>query len=401
MERIDSAASGSGPSGRTERSRSRRVITSIGLAVGIACLAVVLFEMSNPRLTPPDDFVAFWSAARLFVAGENPYDADALLRIQRTANWIKDHAYRVWEPPWALVVLSPLAPLPYQTGRFAWFVLNLALVVAAGDALWRYYGGAVARRGVGWMLAITFTPAILAWKTGQLTILVLTGIVAFLVLERRGRAVAAVVTLLALGGLKPHVIHLVWLAVAAWIARTRRWPVAWAGLAAGCVIVLAPLARSSAVAADFVRAFLDTPPTQPSPTLGTLLRLIASTWRGHDVYPLAFAPPFIGLWWLARHRSDALRWDTAMPALLLVSFVTSPFAWPYDAVVLLVPVMRVLTRVASSPRPSPRWIPWTYGGINLLAFGQNVWLVEPFWYVWLGPALLLWYWRADRTFDRT
>jgi hypothetical protein len=248
---------------------------------------------------------------------------------------------------------------------------------------------------------MTFTPAILAWKTGQLTIVVLAGIVAFLVLERRGRVLAGVVTLLALGSLKPHVIHLVWLAVAVWIARTRRWDVAWAGLVAGGAIVLAPLVWNPTVATDFVRAFLDTPPTQPSPTLGTVLRLLASTWRGHDVYALAFVPPFIGLWWLARHRVQAVRWDSAMPAVLLVSFVTSPFAWPYDAVVLLVPAMSVLTRVATSTRPHQRWILWTYGGINLVAFAQNVQQVEPFWYLWLGPSMLLWYWRAERALDPT
>jgi hypothetical protein len=374
------------------------VAARVGFGAACIGLAGVLYHFADPFVSPPDDFVAFWAAARLLVAGANPYDGDALLAVERLANWTKDHAYRVWEPPWGLLFVTPLAELPYQPARFVWFVVNLVLLVAAGDRLWRLYDGAPGRRGLAWVLAITFVPAAIAWKTGQLSIVVLAGVVAFLALERRGRPVAAVVSLVVLASAKPHLLLLVWLALGVWVIATRRWRVAIGALAAGLALLAAPLVFNPSILEDFLHALVRHPPRQLAPTIGTLLRWITGTATGQDVYALLFVPSLIGIGWFVRvwSRTGASPWHVTMPRLLLVSLATSPFAWIYDAVLLLVPSVDVFARLHGRLEPVRRRIVWPYATMQVVVLAMNVSNVDPVWYVWVVPAMLVWYWRACR-----
>jgi hypothetical protein len=358
-------------------------------------LTSVLWTLSDTRVSPPDDFIAFWSSARLLLAGGNPYDAGELLRVERSAGWLKDHAYRVWEPPWALVGLAPLAALPYQEARFVWFLIHLALLVMAADRLWLVYGGDRARRGQAWMIGVTFAPAIIGWKTGQLTVLVLAAVVAFLELERRGRHAMAVAAFVLLASVKPHVVYLPCVGLALWIvAGQRRAGVA--GLAAAALLLVGPVLGHPAVLEQFVTAIGETPPQQPAPTIGTVLRELSRATFDRDVYPLVFAAPIAGILWLLSRwrRRGAGRWEETFPLLLAVGVLTAPFAWIYDAAVLLVPVMHVVVPALRHPRsPRSRAALWSYGAIDASIFAQNVANVHPFLYAWVPAAILLWYLR--------
>src|SRR5688572_17650554 len=112
----------------------------LALLVALAGLAWQLARLSDPTRTSPDDFISSWAAGRLVAAGQNPYDANEVLAVQRTAHWTKDIPYRIWYPPWAMPILAAFGVLPYAIGRFLWYLVTLAACLGSADLLWRYYG---------------------------------------------------------------------------------------------------------------------------------------------------------------------------------------------------------------------------------------------------------------------
>jgi hypothetical protein len=272
---------------------------SASLVVAVVLLGWELYLVSDPLHGRPDDYVAFWASARVLQAGGDPYDPAALLAVQRTVHWTEPHAYRVWEPPWTFALCMPFALLPYRLGRTLWFVIHLLAIVAAADGAWRIYGGDPARRGLAWVVAFLFMPTVLVWRTGQLTGLVLLGLVWFLVCQRRRHDVAAGAAL-ALAGMKPHIVHLVWPALLVWCATTRRWRILAGGFLVGAAATLFALSYRASLLSDFVAMTLHDPPRQGASTLGTVLRLVSHELVGEDAYGLVFVPPLAGLVWATR-----------------------------------------------------------------------------------------------------
>src|SRR5262249_15659953 len=159
-----------------------------------------------------------------------------LLPVQRLAHWDRDHAYRLWYPPWALALLAPFAALPYQLARFLWFVLQLAAILVSADLLWRYYHGEARRRGFAWIVGFSFMPSILVWRTGQITTIALLALAGLLRLERQNRPLAAG-AVLGMAAIKPHLLHLLWIAVGLWAIREHCWRVVFGVLAAVSVLL--------------------------------------------------------------------------------------------------------------------------------------------------------------------
>src|SRR5262249_42925350 len=162
-----------------------------------------------------------------------------------------------------------------------------------------------------------------------------------------------------------HLAYVFWIALLLWTVRQRRWKVLGGGLLAGLAAVAVALACNPAVLGQYWRTFTSQPPAQyHSPTLGAALRLLL----GEEQFRLQFLAMVPGLAWFVpywrRHRT-AWDWNERLPLLLLVSVVTAAYgAWPFDLVLLLVPVMQVAATVRSEERIR-RWMAGVvYGAIN-------------------------------------
>ena len=194
--------------------------------------------------------------------------------------------------------------------------------------------------------------------------------------------------------LKPQLMYLFWLALLLWVIRERRWRVVLGASLAGVLATLVPLLINPSVFQHYWQAVtVHRPTVWPTPTLGYALRLLF----GEQHEWLQFVPLVPGTAWFlaywARHRKT---WDWAeqAPLLLLVSFLTSCYGtWPYDYVLLLVPIVQVACATARDFRFFPAMIAIAIllsinGLLVALAwtgYGDHVYRI------WMAPAFLLAY----------
>jgi hypothetical protein len=231
--------------------------------------------------------------------------------------------------------------------------------------------------------------------------LILLGLIGFLYFEKQGRDSLAGACLV-LVAIKPHLVYLIGLAIVAWVVDRRRWSVllgAGAGLFVATVI---PLATNPGVLRQYGEALTHHPPSQfYSPTMGTFLRLLL----GPGKFWLQFVPVILGVGWLAwywwRHRRD-WQWSEQLPVLLLACYLTAPYgAWPFDYVVMLIPMVVMAVRVVANPRLGiVAYAVLSFLSFDLLASWQRTFSYEYHHLsIWMTPMLILMYMTLAKSPD--
>lgn len=140
----------------------------IGAVVLVAIAALVFYiRTAGQSYYVPSDFAVYYTAARAWMSGGNPYD-----RAAAPEYWIGaggrsdimplgfvDRTGTAWMPilqlPSALPVLAPLAVLPAKIAVFAWYVLAALLVIAQTAALARLIDSTLLQPRGLLLLAIT------------------------------------------------------------------------------------------------------------------------------------------------------------------------------------------------------------------------------------------------------
>jgi hypothetical protein len=371
------------------------------LALLLVLLALVGFLLLwGPRFYLPGygfpgshDFIQYWSAARLLMHGGNPYDPAALLAVEQAAGWPEAKPLLMWNPPWTLALLLPLAPLSYGVATLVWLFLQLSLILGSGVLLWRYFAPGDNRFWIGMVLAVAFTPSLSALRIGQISPWLLLGVAGFLWAQRGHRDLLAGASL-ALLMIKPHIAYLFWLAALWWALRSRRprilagWLAALAA-ATGLVVLCAP-----SILANYLAAMSGPPLEWLTPTLGTWLGVLS----GLEQRWLRFLPPLLGMTglglWLWRRRGP-WRWrDTASP-LLLASVLTAPFGWSFDQIVLLPIVVDLVARLRGTPPVRQAVVLGLLASFQVVLMVQYHMISDHFAY-WHPLALAGLYWWGGR-----
>lgn len=374
--------------------------TALLAIVLVAAVGFVIWKASellaNPAFFPPDDFVEYWAAGHLNAHGQNPYDGELLLPLERAAGRDTDEAIMMWNPPWTLTVAMPVGLAPARVAQLAWLAISLTLVLVCSDRLWFLYGGVREIRWVSWLVALTFLPTLFVLQSGQIGPFIVLGITGFLLAERSGRfwLAGACGVLMAI---KPHLLYLFWIALIAWAAWRpfpTRWKVLAGGAIAGLLATLIPLACNPEVIAQYRYAMLYRTPDQwKSPTIGSYLREAL----GGERFGLQFAPTIIGVAWLAidlwRHRARAWNWAERMPMLILISFATASYgAWPFDLVILLPAVIEIAAGLSFARNQTRSVLALAlYVAINVAALTMNILAITSDKFVWMAPTILLGY----------
>ena len=361
----------------------------------IAVLVVLIYELGGLGLEPKFnlyDFVGYWSPGRLAVTGHNPYAPEQIIALQKEIGKEKPGLQGFWYPPWTLTFLMPFGLLNYSAAATLWLTMHLALVFFSADWIWRFYGGPKSHRWIAWIIPLLYYPTIYVLSIGQISILILFGIIGFLYFIKNRKGWLAGICIF-LATIKPNLLYLFWMAFIFWVVDRRFWS-ALLGLGSAVLVALAvSLCVNSAVithyaSADFPMFYWLTP------TPGTLFRLLL----GPDKTWLQFISPILGAIWLlvywTRHRRT-WEWGEQMPMLLLMSLVTSFYSWGYDQVVLLVAVIQVAVLIFNRRKDRVTlWAIGSYLGIDILC------LILPmnnaFWYIWLAPSILFWYWAVRK-----
>jgi len=202
-----------------------------------------------------------------------------------------------------------------------------------------------------------------------------------------------------LATIKPQVTYLflidLWISV---IVR-RRWSIGLGFCIPLAAAALAALSFNPRVIFQYIHLICYHAPAEwASPTLGMILRFLF----GPDQFWPQFLPVALGLAWYLWHRRRRNKepdWQSEVPILIFASMITAAYAWTYDQVLLLIPVLQAFCLVTTLKRPNnARLLIVIYILIDVPAVLLHLRLND-FWFFWLAPCLLLWYLaslRADR-----
>jgi hypothetical protein len=379
---------------RTNRPSRRQQWMWLGLIVALAILAYQLSGLIARTGAPADDYVEYWAAGRLNLSGGNPYAADQLLPLERAAGR-KTEVLLMWNPPWTLALAMPLALFSYPVSHLIWVILSVVMILVATDWTWSLFGGSTQKRWLAAVIAFTFLPTFHALRIGQISPILLLGIVGFLHFESNKRfwLAGAFAALLAI---KPHLLYLVCISILVWSVRRRRWGI----LSGGAIVLFSATLTAVMFNPHVIYQYLSairagSPLVWMTPTFGSLLTKLF----GRERTWLAFLPMMAGLFWLGlyalRNRADWM-WADRIPLLLLVSVVTAPFGWSYDQVVLIPVLLHAMIQLFATCR---RLIMYSaiisYLAIDIAAFAFHA-RFNDFWLIWLAPVLLIWYLFAQR-----
>ena len=335
------------------------------------------------------DFVRYWIAARLFVSGTNPYSLPEVLRLGAESRLGPNpRGWLLFNPPSALTVLAPFALLPFTVAAVIWFAIQFAAVFLSSFWLWRIYRGPDRFRWLAVAVPGVFLPVYATLVDCQITPLVLLGIIAFLYFTEKkafGFAGAALGAL----ALKPQLCLIFGFILLLWCLRERKWMLL-AGLAAATAILLLPAWFRPALILQY-RAVVPSIWDDATPAWGGLLRSLV----GYQHIWLQYLPVIPGAVWAAyywtRHRSQ-WDWKQRLPTLLLVGFLSAPYAWTYDEVILLPVFISAAACVLTQGdnRLARRAFAF-FILVNLVMFMMNIAGLRDVWYLWNVPLWLIAY----------
>jgi hypothetical protein len=363
---------------------------------GVLLLAVWLVGTRHEQLLHArgilkvEDFGAYWTACRLNLAGINPHSLEDLRVLQQEIDPSRQDILLPWSPPWMLAYLLPFCGLSFVAARWLWLLVQVIILVGCAEGAWRLFGGARSQHWLAWLLAFSFYPSLQVLGLGQFSLFNLAGLLGFLHFARRKQWWRAGLCA-GLATAKPQVMFLFWLALLLWSIDRRHWAVL-AG-AAGTLLTLTGLvvATNPAVLGQYAAAMAHHPPAQMiPPTLGSVLRSLF----GEERFWLAFVPAGLGtLWLLFYYRRHRLHWNwqERLPLLLFMGYLTMPYGWIYDQVILLIPLLQMAIW-ATERRPALAWALLAgYAVVNAAAVAMNLLHWEEYRFWWLAPVWLVSY----------
>jgi hypothetical protein len=329
------------------------------------------------------DYVEYWASGQLVVHGQNPYDPDALLKLERSVGLPSALPPIVMgNAPPALLLTYPLGFLGAKHGESVWMLLLLGSLILS---VYLTTAALEAHPGYVKLLGCSFAPALTCIAAGQMALLVLLGLAIFLHSYRSRPFVAGAGLWLCL--LKPQLFLPFGVALAVWAVWSRRFMIIAGlitaiGVSAGVVWKLDPdcwrqySAMMHLLRYDRVNI----------PCLSIVLRNTAGG-AGFVQYLPAAAGCIWALAYFWRHRHD-WDWFEHGSFVLLVSLLVPPYTWFVDQCIALpallhgLAVMRSRTLIAVLALLSAVIEVGPYLGRDLMH--SKV-------YLWTTPAWLAWY----------
>lgn len=382
---------------RLERLAQRKTLRAIAevLVVGICTLAFVLtaagicVSLLGKAGPGTRDFVEYWASGKQLVNHANPYDGDAMLRIERSAGFPTGIAVLVMgNTPSSLLLVLPLGYLNARPAELLWSLLLLACLVASVRMVRAMHGSP---KNELHFLGYTFGPAVACVAVGQVSLLVLLGLVLFLRFHRSHQYLAGVS--LWLCALKPHLFLPFGVVLLAWIIATKCYrllvgAVSALGFSTAIAFILDPSAWTQYGQMMSTSRY----DKLPIPCFSIMLRRSvspSSTW-------LQYLPALLGCIWaldyFRRHRDD-WDWMAHGSLLMLVSVLVAPYSWFIDQAILMPALLQGI--YLNRSRNLVAILALASAAIEIAPV-RGMPLMHSAFYLWTAPGWLVWYLYATR-----
>ncbi|NMC62628.1 MAG: DUF2029 domain-containing protein [SAR324 cluster bacterium] len=303
------------------------------------------------------DFVQYWSAYRATSEGLNPYDPENLLPFQRSVGVEASKVIMMWNPPWVLVLLSPVLRLEFFSAASLWLIISFFCLAASTQVAINAMTSksSIYERCLAIALLIFFSPAQQGLKYGQLEGLLTLGI-ALLFLGFKRKSFVAAGFGLALMSIKPHLFYLLAILIPLF-PRPNVQSLSRLLLPTVVLILLSEFLFRGSVSM-WLQAMLSYTPSVPNPinwrssSFGDFLRGIWEYYYGFlPQWPRIFVPMlFFGVSGLYIFRSGGkqLSREKLFLFLLPLSIFSAPYSWPFDQSVILVAHVSIVIMVLRS-----------------------------------------------------
>jgi Glycosyltransferase family 87 len=277
------------------------------------------------------DFVEYWAAGHQLVHHANPYDGEALLRLERSVGFPADLPAQIMaNPPWALTLVLPLGFLSPMAAELLWLLLLLASLMASVRMVWIMHDRPKTQVN---FLGYTFGPALFCLLLGQVSIFLLLGVVLFLRLHRSRPFLAGISLWLCM--LKPHLFLPFGTVLLLWVITTGAYRVLAGTTVALAVNTAVAFIMDPHVWAHYRQMMVSVRIDRvPIPCFSILLR--QHIWP-HTLW-LQCLPAVLGCAWslfyYRRHR-DNWDWLAHGSPLVLLSVLVAPYTWFIDQAVVI------------------------------------------------------------------
>jgi uncharacterized protein len=335
------------------------------------------------------DFVEYWASGRQLAHHANPYDGDAILDLEHAAGFPSGVTVLIMgNLPSALLLVLPLGFLGPTTAELLWSLLLLACLVASVRMVRIMHG---CPRNQVHLLGYSFAPVLSCLLSGQVTILLLFGLVLFLRLHRSRPFLAGVSLWLCL--LKPHLFLPFGTVLLVWAVTTRSYKLlagtaAVLGASTAIALILDPLVWVH-YGQMMSTARID---RMPIPCLSIMLRQRLSP----DSIWLQYLPTILGCGWalayFRRHRDD-WDWIAHGSLLILVSVLVAPYTWFMDQAILIPALLHAAYLTRSRSLVAILALASAVIEVGILL---DLPLLHSAFYVWTAPAWLTWYLYATK-----
>ena len=361
-----------------------RVFAAACMIAAAFCYVTGLFVINlTDKNAAGKDFIQYWAAGRQLIHHADPYDARAILPLERSVGFEGDTAEVSPSPPVALFLALPFGYLSPKTGLVLWIDAQFACLAISLWILWRQHGVPESRMH---LLGFLFAPAIACIMLGQLDIFFLLGFVLFLYFHH-SRAFAAGAALIP-WVLKPHLFVPFGIVLLLWIVNRKAWGILAGFLTAFAACCTASLCCDSLAWTEYAQM------TRKIRVMDDFLPTLSEVFRhliDRNAPWLLFLPMTAACVWALWYfwtRRNRWQWIDQGMLLILVSVACAPYAFFYDEVVLLPAVLAGLYRATDSPRS--RLPIALLGGAALI---EILWAVKvtSLYYLWTTPAWLGWY----------
>jgi len=293
------------------------------------------------------DVLQYRSAATLFLKGLDPYNKTLISDVQQKIWHGEPISIPIifYTPPMALSLVFPMGLLPFTLTVHLWASIMFGLALESCVLCYGLFGSIskqsqIIKFGLAFFF-LTFFPFYTSFYFGQLSPLLLFGLVLSLVCFDRGNRGVMNNFLggicLSVTFLKPHLLYLLYIYIFITSIREKEWKTL-AGMMSGIIVLIVfPVLYNPKIISYFLHTIKSPPVFWKTPTLGSLLQGIDPS---HGII-LRFLPSILAgsllVLTLFLNKSNSSN-TTKIYYLLPLSLVTAPYGWIYDQM-LLAPVI--------------------------------------------------------------